>query len=470
MLSDDFISMLRDALGTEAAEKVCAGLEGQPSVSIRLNPAKAGHWMPEDAVRVPWSPFGYLLKERPSFTADPLFHAGVYYVQDSSAMAVGEVFRQAIDLAGAVKLRVLDLCAAPGGKTTDLAASLRQSGTPFLLVANEIMRDRAGVLKNNVALWGDSNVAVTSVSPATFAPYESFFDIIVADVPCSGEGMFRKEPAALRDWSVDTVEMCRERSRRIISDVWPALREGGLLVFSTCTFNREENDCTVAWAAAELGAEILPVTLPDRVPGWAPIKTEHGLCLAPGFVPGEGQYVALLRKSSDAGTGAGKSGGATDSGYAVSGKMKRQKTAAGPGKAGKDLQRYASMVDFPARVSLRGDTLIAFPMDIAADMDILDALKPLASGVALGTLKGSDLVPSADLALCTAIRRDAFPRQELSREDALAFLRRDSILTPDAPKGFVLVTYKGHPLGFVKNLGNRTNNLHPLSRRILTCL
>ena len=292
MLPEAFIRMLPEEIGPERAKTVLEALSEAPSVSVRLNPSKLTECPFPVMERVPWSPYGYLLKERPVFTLDPLFHAGCYYVQDSSAMFVGELFRRT---AGPEARLVLDLCAAPGGKTTDLAASLRTlSDEPFTLVANEVMRGRFRVLRENVAVWGDPWVGVLSRDPSAF-PAHPVFDAIVADVPCSGEGMFRKDEKAVADWSPQTVDFCAARQRRILSDVWPSLKEGGLLIYSTCTFNRKENDENVAWIASELGAEILD---PGDIAGV--LRTEHGYALLPGLVPGEGQYAAALRKTAPA--------------------------------------------------------------------------------------------------------------------------------------------------------------------------
>ena len=304
MFPEGFQELLAASVGPEQAATVLDALQQAPSVSIRLNPSKLQACPFPDATPVPWSPYGYLLKERPVFTLDPLFHAGCYYVQDTSAMFVGHVFRQ---VTGELQpgSRVLDLCAAPGGKTTDLAASLRERfGDRYSLLANEVMRNRFGILRTNVETWGDPCVATVSRDPSAFGE-TPLFHAIVADVPCSGEGMFRKDAQAVAEWSPKTVEFCAARSRRILSDIWPTLAPGGILIYSTCTFNHFENDDTVAWIAGELGAdvitpkeEILRFAQNDRGEAQNDIitTTKYGYALLPGKVPGEGQYVAALKK------------------------------------------------------------------------------------------------------------------------------------------------------------------------------
>ena len=378
-------------------------MNGPASVSVRLNPFKRTGALP-DGTRVPWCDYGYVLESRPCFTLDPLFHAGSYYVQDSSAMFVGWLFRRLVGEGEGSGLRVLDLCAAPGGKTTDLAASLRErSGDDFLLVANEVMQQRARILSENVAVWGDPNIVVTSVDPKAFASLGGFFDVILADVPCSGEGMFRKDKKAFDEWSEDVVSLCESRQRRILADVWPALKEGGILIYSTCTFEDRENDGNLAWAAETLGGELL--TASGEAPFEGIRKTSRGYLLVTGEVPGEGQYAGALRK-----------------------------TAAAPAHSG-----------------------------IAG----LDSLHPLRSGVSKGVMKGKDFVPDPDYALSLAFDDAAYPAVDVDRSTALSFLHRDAIVLKDAPLGYVVLRYEGLPLGFVKNLGRRCNNLHPQGRRIL---
>ena len=374
---------------------------GEAGTAIRLNPFK-GLEGPA-GTPVPWSPYGRILPERPVFTLDPLFHAGCYYVQDSSAMFVGHLFRRAVASIGRPGLRVLDLCAAPGGKTTDLAASLREAyGDDFLLVSNEVMKERSRILSDNVAIWGDPSVYVCSADPAAFARYPGFFDIIVADVPCSGEGMFRKDRRAVEEWSEQTVQLCAARQKRILADVWPSLRQGGILVYSTCTYEDCENDDNLEWAAVQLGGEIIAPR--DEFSDWGVELTRHGNLLRSGVVPGEGQWAGMLVKCS------------------------------GPASGAKG--------------------------------DLSSTIRPLRYGVPQGILKGDKLIPDPDYALSLGYGGE-YPVIELSLGEALQYLHHDALRFPDAPRGFNLVAYKGHPLGFVNNLGNRVNTLHPLSRRIL---
>ena len=400
MFPKEFIELLQASTGQ--AEVVLEALEQAPSVSIRLNPSKLTDCPFPDATPVPWSPYGYLLKERPVFTLDPLFHAGCYYVQDTSAMYVGHVFRQVTaDLQPGCQ--VLDLCAAPGGKTTDLAASLRERfGDRYTLIANEVMKNRFGVLRANVETWGDARVSCVSRDPSAFGT-DPLFHAILADVPCSGEGMFRKDAQALAEWSPKTVDFCAARSHRILADIWPTLVPGGILIYSTCTFNHLENDDTVAWIAAELGADILPLE-----PFLPVVNTRCGQVLLPGLVPGEGQYVAALRKHGDTTEWA------------------------------KDAFPGAS-----AHFSATGN-----------------ALSHTGSGE-------SAFFAAKKMADASKNATSTLPVVNVDRETALKYLHGDAIVLPeDAPMGPVTIGYQGHPLGPAKNLGKRCNNLYPKNKRI----
>ena len=453
-----FEEYLAEAAGENNARVALDALSGPASVSVRLNPSKAdkpwdnaaGQIAGTPTSHVDWSPCGFFLPERPVFTLDPLMHAGCYYVQDSSAMFVGNVFRHVLEqlLAthdGTRPLRILDLCAAPGGKTTDIAASLRMSGCPsWILVSNEIMKQRATVLADNAGIWGDPSVVVTSADPKAFASMPGWFDIIVADVPCSGEGMFRKDEEAVAQWSADNVALCQARQRRILADVWPALAPGGVMIYSTCTFNKFENDVNVEWAASELGAEVMAPAIDSQ----GVLKTNCGFSL----IPGEGQYCAALKKTGGPDYGSGKS-------------QVRARNVKEPVLPKNIVSGIRDWFNEPVTLALKGDMIIAVPEALELEIKQLDYLH-LLRGTAAGQLKGKDIVPDADLALSIIFARGVFPEAELTKEQALAFLHKDTLILTGAERGFVLVTYCGHPLGFVKNLGNRCNNLHPQNRRI----
>lgn len=449
MIKEEFRRYLVEAIGEERALVAFAAFDDPSSVSVRLNPYKpCGE--PFEAERILWCGEGRLLAQRPSFTLDPLFHAGAYYVQDSSSMFVGHVFRnmlKKVELPSDRPVRVLDLCAAPGGKSTDIAASLRSIfGDRFILVTNEVMKQRVGVLADNMALWGDPNVVVTSDDPSAFAALPGFFDVIVADVPCSGEGMFRKDEEAQNQWSEDNVALCQARQRRIVADVWPALREGGLFIYSTCTFNVYENDHNVSWIADELGAE---VAIDDELLTEGVIRTGAGFSLVPGFVPGEGQYCSALVRTSEVR-------------YEDAGKQRKSRPSPQVSPSFPE-----GLFTIPVSLRLRGETVIAVPKYLEAETAVMDReLHVIASGCAAGVMKGRDLVPDADLALSIVMRKDVWPYVDVDRQTALAFLHRDPVVFPDAPKGYLLLRYEGLPVGFVKNIGNRCNSLHPQSRRI----
>ena len=451
-LPQAFVESTRAALGDKADAVVEAIRAGESVTAVRANPFKISA---DDLRRrfaaaggdVPWCGEAFYLNERPVFSLDPLIHAGAYYVQDPSAMFVGSLAEVLIRQSEA-SLKVLDLCAAPGGKSTAVASALRPSD---LLVSNEVIGSRASVLAENMVKWGCPNTVVTNNDPKDFARLAASFDIILADVPCSGEGMFRKDPAAIAEWSPENVNLCAARQRRIVADVWPALREGGWLIYSTCTFNSSENDDNVEWICSELGAEVITPGAALRAfsaPGQGDqcVSTRCGLQFAPGITLGEGQYVAVLRKTSSAKTASFK-----------------------PAKPLRKAPCNWLMDGFDSfSVETSAGTLIkAYPQALVQDIrQFEERLKVLRSGVAVATVKGRDLIPQADLALSQAFRQDAFQQVELAKDQALQYLRCEALQLPDAPKGFLTVTCEGLPLGFVKNLGNRANNLFPQAWRL----
>lgn len=455
-LPDAFRLQMQRLLGTDEFLRFEEALAAPPSVSIRCNP-KLDVPLPEGEA-VPWCVWGRYLPQRPSFTSDPLFHAGGYYVQEASSMFLEQVMRRYVS-GGAVAM--LDLCAAPGGKSTHARALLPEGS---LLVSNEVMRARAWVLAENLTKWGHPDVVVTHSDPAAFASLEEAFDVVLADVPCSGEGMFRKDEEAVADWSTDNVALCAQRQRRIVGDVWPALKPGGLLIYSTCTYNTEEDEANVQWICDALGAEVLPVEVPSSwgITGSLWPEASFPVCrFLPHRTRGEGLFMAVLRKQGNGADGVAE---------------KRLRRKGKKEQAGKDSGRELTArmrgwlaADEGAYMLLpQGGYWLAFPSRWHALLQQMqEALYIVQAGVTVAELKGRDLLPCHALAMSRLLRRGAFPEVEVEEPQAVAYLRKEALVLPvEAPRGMVLLTYRAVPLGFVKNLGNRANNLYPQEWRI----
>lgn len=483
-LPEEFVELMEASVGKEASGIFIEryNTSGSGVTSIRLNQPKlvgVNCGICEGAERVKWCSNGYYLNSRPVFTLDPLFHAGAYYVQEASSM-FAEVALQMIsadsgkDMAQE-KLRVLDLCAAPGGKSTHIASLI--SGES-LLVSNEVIRSRAVVLADNMAKWGCENVVVTNNDPRDFDKLSGYFDIVFADAPCSGEGMFIKEPQSINEWSIANVELCAARQRRILQDVWPAVAPGGYLVYSTCTFNHLENDSNLQFILDELGADIVrEASVLDAIEGAKVLRTKSGgYQFVPGLVEGEGQFFAVVRKASGDGPAAfGESGKLKRAGRENRGGKEKKNSKNGKGDSKNMLKgfRYLPVADYD--FTLIGEIVKAYPKPLADDIKFVEcALKIVSSGIAVATLKGKDYIPHSDFALqkvmATMVAENRVPAGisvvETDRETALKFLAKEPVVFPEAPMGYLLIAYQGLGLGFVKNLGNRTNNLLPMARRI----
>jgi len=441
-LQQAFIGQLRDLLPDEWEQLAGAITSSEPSVSVRVNDAR-GVGVPDGARRVPWCGQGFYLADRPTFTFDPGWHAGRYYVQDASSMFIAHVIKSLIHQ----PVRYLDLCAAPGGKTT---AAMQALPCGSLVVANEIVPPRARVLADNVIRWGSPRCVVASNAPAQVGKLNGFFDVIAADVPCSGEGMMRKDDEAVAQWTPALVEQCAQRQREILADVWQALRPGGLLIYSTCTYNRQENEEIADFIIRELGATSLEVPVE---PSWnihPAIGSDcHGYRFMPHRVDGEGLFMAAFRKDGDS--------------PRQDIRMKAKNT-----KKADDIGRNWLSRPDEYVIDQQGDLYIVVPLDIHREVAALRAtLNVLHAGVELATVMGRKTVPHHALAMSSARSGDAFPVCEVDYATALRYLRGESI-TVDAPRGYVLIAHEGAVLGFANNLGNRANNLYPKSQRILS--
>jgi 16S rRNA C967 or C1407 C5-methylase (RsmB/RsmF family)/NOL1/NOP2/fmu family ribosome biogenesis protein len=448
------LSSLAGIPGFDAASFQRVHDNGEQVTSVRFNPAKwAGGWPAAGfgdlaMVKIPWSSDGYYLSGRPSFVFDPLFHAGTYYVQEASSMFVGEAIRQTSDISQ--PLRVLDLCAALGGKST-LLQSLLSFGS--LLVSNEVIRNRVNILQENMVKWGGANVVITSNDPRDFQRLENYFDVIVVDAPCSGSGLFRREREAIGEWSTGNVELCRQRQQRILADVWPALRRGGVLVYSTCSYSREEDEDILDWMMDNLDVGSLRLS---TAADWNIVETTgkkgaYGYRFYPDRLKGEGLFIGCVQKNE---------GG--------SWAWPRKKSAA-ERLTRKEEEGIRSWVqpDQPLLFFRHQEYSYALPEHRAEDLGVLQSSCYLKkAGVLIGKPAGKDFIPEHDLALSTLINRQ-LPAVQLSRQQAVQYLRKEEIQIETAQRGWTLVQYEGQNLGWVKILPNRTNNYYPKEWRIL---
>lgn len=404
LLPEEFINYTAEIFGRKLWDLFLSSFDEPPQVSVRLNPWKSGAVNFPQAESVPWCQNGYWLKGRPNFTLDPLLHAGAYYVQEAGSMFLDTVLRQYVK----EPVCALDLCAAPGGKSTLMRAALPEGS---LLVSNETDGRRASILKENLIKQGHSGVVITNNHACDYKRAGIMFNVILTDVPCSGEGLFRRDLKTVGEWNVKNVLFCQKRQREILKDIWPCLRGGGLLIYSTCTFNLHENEENILWLTETFGAEVLPVDIKKEwnitgslLKGWdKPVYR-----FIPGKTRSEGLFTAVLRKPESGGICA----------------------AARP-----DLLH--------AKIKSLRDLYVIYDGNPA----------PL--------VKGKEVIPSVAQALSLPAA-NKYPKAELTLDTVLKYLHREAIiLPPEIPLGYVIVCYKGQPLGFVKNLGTRANNLYP---------
>lgn len=442
-LPKQFEESIRQQLGREYP-KFISSLSDQPPVSLRRHPIKGGQTSRDQPV--PWSQYGEYLSDRPTFTLDPLFHAGCYYVQEASSMFLEQALRQAVDLDQS--LNVLDLCAAPGGKSTHILSLLNRKS---LLVSNETIRSRATILSENIQKWGYPNCIVSSNDPADFRKLGAFFDVVVVDAPCSGEGLFRKDNAAMVEWSPGSVQLCASRQKRIVSDVWDAIRGGGILIYCTCTYNPDENEKNLEWVSSEHGVESIRLTI-DPLWGIEEVNASGiwGYRFYPHRVKGEGFFLSVLRKADQ-----------------KRGDLKWKGAVGAPLKHVQD--RLSSWLRSDTEVTYFQFNELVFyaPSAKAKEMELLlQSLKIIYAGTNMGAIKHNKIIPDHALALSVDLQRDSFPVIEVDERTALSYLRRESIDLPSAPVGFAILTFANVPIGWVNVLSNRVNNMYPTDWRI----
>lgn len=455
-LPKDLLQSLNGVAGFNEEAFVAVHAKEEGVTSMRVNPVK---W-PENERKesaasaaftfpltpVPWSEYGYYLEKRPSFTFDPLFHAGCYYVQEASSMFLEQVFRQLLPLTE--PLKVLDLCAAPGGKSTHIQTLLSKES---LLVSNEVIRSRSLSLVDNMVKWGSSNVLVTNNDPQAFQKLPGYFDVLVVDAPCSGSGLFRKDPAAVEEWSPNAVMLCSQRQQRILADALPALKEGGLLIYSTCSYSAAEDEEIMDWLITQMDLQNIALNAVDAgiVSTTSNSTGATGYRFYPDRVRGEGFFLACFRKKT--GT-----------------KSVQWKAEKAPFLSAKEQKIAGKWVqgDTVELLWFR-DIVIALPAEMAQPfMQLQSLLHVVYAGVAVGTLVKEKLLPHHALAQSRLVSAEV-PSFELNYEEAIKYLQRNDFSAQPLQTGWQVVRYAGHNLGWVNALKNRVNNYYPKEIRIL---
>jgi len=444
------VRKLGNLAGFDTAAFEAVHEQAAPPVSIRLNPQKPYGPDVRSLDRVPWCDMGYYLPERPVFTLDPLFHAGSYYVQEASSMFVGHVI-QALALSDQPVV-ALDLCAAPGGKSTLLNSYLHPES---LLIANEPIKTRVNVLSDNLVRWGCTNTVVTHNDPSAFSRIPGFLDLMLVDAPCSGSGMFRKDSASIDEWSEAVVQLCSERQRRILTDSLAALKTGGVLIYSTCSYSEEENEQIADWLCEYRAMVPVAIPIPDE---WGVEQSLSNKWNCPGYrfyphkVRGEGFFLAAFRKVGE------------------SEAIDRRKVKRAENALPRAFDRWVKNPDdfFALQV---GDDWCAFPKSRREDLEMLQGVLYLRhAGTGLGRVINGEVVPHHDLAMSTLLH-EKVPILPLEYEHALEYLRKGNlppeVNTPEI-KGWAVATYNHAPLGWVKVLPNRVNNYYPKGWRIAT--
>ena len=449
-LPAELLSSLQNVQGFDEAGFKSIHASGEKITSVRTNPAKninvKDHF--PGAEKVPWCSTGYYLPERPSFTLDPLFHAGVYYVQEAGSMFLEQALRQTVDLSK--PLRVLDLCASPGGKST-LIQSLISPGS--LLVSNEVIKSRVGSLVENITKWGAINSIVTNNDAKDFQRLPSFFDVIVVDAPCSGSGLFRKDNDAITEWSPNNVELCSQRQQRILADILPALKAGGILVYSTCSYSEKENEEIADLLSADHAMKSIRLSM-EGFAGITETQSRKNNCYGYRFYPdkikSEGFFIAAFRKA----------------GEDDSAPSKRRRGTEISAKEKEIILPYLSAQIELGFIKQKEDVL-AMPKELLNDLwEIQHSLYIKKAGIRIGNLIRDELIPAHDLAMST-IMSGMIPGVELSLTAALDYLRKKEFGTDEKIKGWTLVKYCGSNLGFIKILPGRINNYYPKELRIL---
>jgi NOL1/NOP2/sun family putative RNA methylase len=394
---------------------------------------------------VPWCAYGFYLNERPQFTFDPLLHAGAYYVQEASSMFLWEILQQTFTPHSNIK--ILDLCAAPGGKTTLLTSYFKNA----LIVSNEVIKSRANILYENVTKWGSENIVITNNDAADYKRLKNYFDLIVVDAPCSGSGLFRKDEDAIEEWSENNVQLCSQRQQRIFADIYSSLKHDGILIYSTCSYSQQEDEDILDWLQDNFSFNSIQLQLNNEWNIDETTSPKHKACgyrFWPHKLKGEGFFIAALHKNEEE-------------------NYSKQNTLSLLQVSNKEMNLLDEWLIKKDWLFFKQQEIIRvihkqWNSDVALLQKNLYLKK---AGVQLGEIKGKDLVPHHELALSSIISDD-ITKIELTENEALQYLRKKEISVNTDYKGWALCTYKSFPLGWIKILHNRVNNYYPTEWRI----
>lgn len=443
-LPEEFIISLENTRGFDKETFKKVHDSGEQITSIRINPNKFSIENCQLSIenKIPWTDLGYYLFIRPSFTFDPLFHTGCYYVQEASSMFLEQALQQTVDLSKSLK--ILDLCAAPGGKSTHIQSMITKDS---LLVSNEVIKGRSHILKDNILKWGSENVVVTNNDPKNFSKLENYFDVIIVDAPCSGSGLFRRDKEAIEEWSLNNVQLCSQRQQRIIADVWPALKNDGVFIFCTCSYSKEEDEDISAWVLQTFSSENIQLSMDDS---WNIIRSSPGYRFWPDKLKGEGFYIHCFRKKDGDNRSIRKT------------KFKPEFLSK------KETELVKHWVNTDQKQFIRkGKTIYAVSEKSIQDFTImLENLNVIYMGVGIGETIRDKLIPEHALAMSSLLNGNVLAN-ELNYDDAIRYLQKKDLQIDNSETGWQLVTCNSHNLGWINVLPNRINNYYPNSLRIL---
>lgn len=404
-------------------------LSSDSPISIRLNKNKFKKDLSFE--KVPWCDSGYYLEHRPNFASDPLWHAGAYYVQEASSMMLEKAFKKAKELIP-TPLKILDLCAAPGGKSTHIASLCDKED---VLVCNEVIKSRVPILAENLRKQGYSNTIITNADSSDFEKLGGVFDVILVDAPCSGEGLFRKDPLAINEWNTENVRTCELRQKRILDSMVKCLKPNGVIIYSTCTYNPGENLQQVEKILAQ---------------GFEPVNFElngnenyYFQCM-PHQIKGEGFFISMLQN---------KTLNNPESIHKT--QSKRLKCLKKQDEWMQGVNREIEVYGFENKILGGSSETFDF------FNESLSGIYCYAIGAELGELKEKRFAPSETLAFSHLLLESSFPKLDLDLQTALKYLAKNPVSHQSTERGYLLLTYQDIPIGFGKFAGNRINNLFP---------